>query len=118
MSLEKRPACRPMRRSTTTTTFTDSRKSNETGIFPRPQTPVWERTSSKLRFVRAPSPAHDRPPAARQRRLGALETGEEDRDNSDMVIKGRVRNGVVVLATGSALPEGAQVVVLCPPQRL
>ncbi len=31
-----------------------------------------------------------------------------------MVIKGRVRNGVVVLETGPALPEGAEVAVSYP----
>jgi hypothetical protein len=31
-----------------------------------------------------------------------------------MVIKGRVRNGVVVLESGSGLPEGAEVAVSYP----
>jgi hypothetical protein len=46
--------------------------------------------------------------------LSGLDFADETVDNAFMVIKGRVRNGVVVLENGSALPEGAEVAVSYP----
>ncbi len=37
-------------------------------------------------------------------------------NNDGMIIPGRVKNGVVVLEGGSALPEGAAVSISYPPQ--
>jgi hypothetical protein len=46
--------------------------------------------------------------------IGALDFAPGLRENSGMVIHGRVHNGVVVLEGGLTLPEGTQVTISCP----